>query len=464
MQWMKETLGRVWVLMWASIQGAWLFLLYCFVGYIMVGSLGSLQLRDALQDTTYDEVISVKKDFETKAEYISNRNRRGVDALYEEVNKIEDELFVLLDELMAEAEEKKIIKNIDDYESYDSISSFCAEDVTDDSLCKKYSDYTLLVEKADSKYFNIENESAKAESGREVLDALEEITKLRNKTPYTELFTTVQFMDDFGFADFLSQPRELLVLQLTMVMGTLGSLVTMTWLFIRRDINLGIRRTLFLPLVGSVSAFIIFVFFKAGQLTISSGSGTSSLSPFFLSFVGIISGLLSERAYARMESVGTKFFTVDDDHLRWGVRLREALEESGVSISDLARYLGVEEGTAKNLVDETAPATQSQQALIAASLRKEVRELFTDEAPRSIVNEEPVPIKAVVQVPDLVGLLRSDLDRIIDVHGLILGNITELPSDAIPCGQVIGQQPLANELVERGTIVSVTISTGEISE
>jgi beta-lactam-binding protein with PASTA domain len=45
-------------------------------------------------------------------------------------------------------------------------------------------------------------------------------------------------------------------------------------------------------------------------------------------------------------------------------------------------------------------------------------------------------------------------------HGLILGDITELPSDVVPSGNVIDQQPLASQIVDAGTIVSVTISSG----
>ena len=40
-----------------------------------------------------------------------------------------------------------------------------------------------------------------------------------------------------------------------------------------------------------------------------------------------------------------------------GVRLNEALESSDMNISDIATYLDVEEGTARNLVNETTAAT-----------------------------------------------------------------------------------------------------------
>jgi lambda repressor-like predicted transcriptional regulator len=242
-----------------------------------------------------------------------------------------------------------------------------------------------------------------------------------------------------------------------MVMGMLGSLVAMTWSYIRRETSMSARRTLFLPLVGSVSAFIIFVFLKAGQLTISSGSGTS-LSPFFLSFVGIISGLLSERAYARMESVGTKFFTVDDDNVRWAVRLRTELDESGVSIAELATYLGCEESTAKNIVDELSPANLTQQRLIAACLRIEVRELFTDAPPKGILNDQNAKGSLLLEVPDLLGVTSNEAKSMLARAGLTLGNVSEEFDTSAKQGAVIAQQPPAGQHTAKGSAVALVIA------
>jgi len=386
-----------------AAQGTWLFFLYLFIAYIMVGTLGSLQLRDGLdaieKGATYDDVILYKKAFDTKVHFIENRNRRSNEHLYAEVNQMELTLADMWQEITEEALTRGIIPNIEGEgdpeqiysEDLPMIEAHCGEKYGGEELCLKLQEYLELERKTIAKYSSIDQ--AITVDNMKHIDAVDEITELRNATKFSNLFSTVEFMDKHEFTEFLRQPREILVLQLTMVMGTLGSLVTMTWLFMRRESELGIRRSLFLPLVGSVSAVIIFVFFKAGQLTISSGGAETSLSPFFLSFVGIISGLLSERAYGRMESIGTRFFTVDDDHLRWGVRLKQALADSGLTIAQLAQYLDVEEATAKNLVNETIPATYSQQKIIAASLRLEVRQLFSDEPPadQRLKNENKSP-------------------------------------------------------------------------
>ena len=403
----KQLSQRTWQAVLSTAQGLWLFFLYVWVGYIMIGSLGSLQLRDALEAApeggTFDQVISSKSEFERKIEIIQKRNPRNDQSMYEEVDLLEVEIQRLWDDIFDRAIEAKIVSDQlieEEPENYyhsliNKVRESCSRSSSqptskqpvNSEICTVIQDYNFYVETADEMYIQINQQLSNFESEQEMKD-IEEIKRIREQTPFQDLFTTVEFMDELNALSFLQQPREILVLQLTMVMGTLGSLVTMTWLYIRRDTDLGIRRTLFLPLVGSVSAFIIFVFFKAGQLTISSGGGSSSLSPFFLSFVGIISGLLSERAYARMESVGTKFFTVEGDNLRWGVRLRQAIEETGITVTMLANYLGLEEGKINNIIDEVTPATQEQQTLIAACLRRESRELFTDEPPMGQFNNK----------------------------------------------------------------------------
>ncbi|GBL05002.1 hypothetical protein [Glaciecola sp. KUL10] len=403
----KQLSQRTWQAVLSTAQGLWLFFLYVWVGYIMIGSLGSLQLRDALEAApeggTFDQVISSKSEFERKIEIIQKRNPRNDQSMYEEVDLLEVEIQRLWDDIFDQAIKAKIISDQlieEEPENYyhsliNKVRESCSRSSSqptskqpvNSEICTVIQDYSFYVETADQMYIQINQQLSNFESEQEMKD-IEEIKRIREQTPFQDLFTTVEFMDELNALSFLQQPREILVLQLTMVMGTLGSLVTMTWLYIRRDTDLGIRRTLFLPLVGSVSAFIIFVFFKAGQLTISSGGGSSSLSPFFLSFVGIISGLLSERAYARMESVGTKFFTVEGDNLRWGVRLRQAIEETGITVTMIANYLGLEEGKINNIIDEVTPATQEQQTLIAACLRRESRELFTDEPPMGQFNNK----------------------------------------------------------------------------
>ena len=200
-----------------------------------------------------------------------------------------------------------------------------------------------------------------------------------------------RFFQRLHFTSFLTAPREILVMLLTIIMGVLGSVITMTWTFVRRDAGLSVRRFLLLPFVGGMSAFIVLIFLKAGQLTLTAGETTDELSPFVLSFVGIISGLLSERAYGRISEVGQNFFRVDARQDRWGIRLDEALAAAGVSVEEVARHLDLDDLDAAELVEGKAAADPVQQQLIAALVRSEPRVLFTDIPPAAVPRNQPAP-------------------------------------------------------------------------
>jgi hypothetical protein len=231
----------------------------------------------------------------------------------------------------------------------------------------------------------------------------------------------------------------------------LGSVVTMTWSFARQDNGLTIRRFIVLPLVGSMSALVVLVFLKAGQVTITSGPPTDALSPFFVSFVGIISGLVSERAYGWIAHIGGNFFSFDEGGARWGVRLKEAMAEAKVGTDDLASYIGVTPEGAASLVDQDTAATLEQQKLISVLLRKKAREIFTDLPPEGIV--------AALTVPALVGKDQAVVEAELARVGLKLGDSTTV-KDPAPAGQVVAQEPTAGAKCAAGSAVRVTVSSG----
>lgn len=219
--------------------------------------------------------------------------------------------------------------------------------------------------------------------------------QLRAAEPLAEFFDTYEFFRFVPlYREFLNEPREILVIQLTMAMGLLGTVVTMTWSYVRRDSGFTLRRFMILPAVGAMSAFIVLILTKAGQITLTAGTSVDALNPFFLSFLGIMSGLLSERAYARMSEIGTNFFSVQDDTPRWGLNLGPALADAGVTVPDLARYLHVAEDEAEAIVIGRSKATESQQRIVAAALRRSLREIFSDQPP-----DAPVAARAAASPP-----------------------------------------------------------------
>jgi beta-lactam-binding protein with PASTA domain len=119
---------------------------------------------------------------------------------------------------------------------------------------------------------------------------------------------------------------------------------------------------------------------------------------------------------------------------------QQRLAESGLSLGDV--------GEAPS---DSAPAgTVVEQDPQAATFVKR-------EAPVSITLSSG-PER--VAVPDLAGLSLTEAERALSEAGLKLGRRDETPSDTVPLGMVVEQNPAKGEEVERGTAVDVVVSTG----
>jgi serine/threonine-protein kinase len=63
-------------------------------------------------------------------------------------------------------------------------------------------------------------------------------------------------------------------------------------------------------------------------------------------------------------------------------------------------------------------------------------------------------------VPDLVGRSQADAEAALTDAGLELGTVAQEQSEAVPAGVVIRQDPPAGEQVDKGSAVSIVVSTG----
>jgi hypothetical protein len=105
-------------------------------------------------------------------------------------------------------------------------------------------------------------------------------------------------------------PHPILVMIVTLSMGALGSALFMLQLHLARQgdpsFMMSISWHLFRPLQGMATALAIFLLVKAGQISVShtSAVGDTDLNAFVLGFLGVISGLLSDRAMDRLTAAG----------------------------------------------------------------------------------------------------------------------------------------------------------------
>jgi len=145
-----------------------------------------------------------------------------------------------------------------------------------------------------------------------------ELTNLTNiNTGIDRIVQESQFYDSFFTRLALNNeiknawaiPATLLSIFLALSMGGLGSLITVTIEYLKIQKNnyndIMFSMYLFRPMLGTITALAVYIAIKSGQVTIS-GEYTEELSPFLLSFIGVISGLMSEQVYKRLINYGSK--------------------------------------------------------------------------------------------------------------------------------------------------------------
>lgn len=197
--------------------------------------------------------------------------------------------------------------------------------------------------------------------------------------PAEDLLGRIQFMAGLGFLPLLVMPADTLRLCLALTMGLLGSLIAMTWAFLSPGLKPPLRWYLLRPVVGALSAVVLFVFVQGGQLVITAQPSQASLDPFMLAMLSVIAGLLADRAYERMAQIGVKVLGLDDSaRQRWAVGLRQLPLERAQAV---AATSGLSAQRIGEIAAEEAPASPAEQEAIAAALERPPRELFTDIPP-----------------------------------------------------------------------------------
>lgn len=270
------------------------------------------------------------------------------------------------------------------------------------SVWKSYQESVTEVESTEGEYNTARINQEQAREEKEVIAkkiALQQQLRedlLRNaKTD--DIVNELNFMRAFEFDLFATMPSQHLTLILTLCMGALGSLIyiTQNYLF-EADRNRPFSWYFFRPFLGMVTAVAIFILAKAGQITISDVSFAEGLSenlnPYFISFLAIVSGLLSENAIHRIQSAGVLVFRTQekDDaerNERWAVGLKAAMTAQNKDARELVMFLDKPLEEIEEWVAETSPVPPDAQTVISGWLGIPARRLFTDLKPVSDVKD-----------------------------------------------------------------------------
>ena len=183
----------------------------------------------------------------------------------------------------------------------------------------------------DEKYAKEKTEDLKLDlelinSNLETLDAAQRLAKEFKDGRLTNIFAEIDHFETFfspissilkistfgliRVEKYWSFPQPILKINLVLSMGILGSLIFVTIEFIKEpkgELTKAFTMYFFRPFLGMIIALAMYVMVKSGQSTLFEDM-ESNFSPFFISFLGIISGMLAEQAYRRLSFTGKAFF------------------------------------------------------------------------------------------------------------------------------------------------------------
>jgi hypothetical protein len=204
----------------------------------------------------------------------------------------------------------RVLRKSVDLETREAVKTAKAEktkydDLDGDVKCV-FRGYTLLQYDRD---FYVRNDNDYTQQ----ISKVQELLKL-DQAQYSELtsgrqeFLAFKEMEHKWYTKLLvDTPYDLLVMLLVMLMGALGGIVR-----ILRDYGDPNRKDpssrdyFFIPLIGAVIAIGGYVLAKTGLLLLSSTKGETSLSPFMIGLVGMVSGLLAKEVVDRIAGYGSK--------------------------------------------------------------------------------------------------------------------------------------------------------------
>jgi len=179
---------------------------------------------------------------------------------------------------------------------------------------------------------------------------------------------------------------DLLTLFLVIFMGILGSALQITHAYFMKNQAQTLGRYFQRISVGALTALVIFIVAKAGVPVIAEPGrlgGEATINPYFVSFLAIISGLLSENAISNVQAQGARLFGLGGAGIDRWVRsdLTPELAAQNLSAATLAKHLGIDETVAEAKLKGLAEIRPDEQRTMALFLRRDPRDIFTDIPP-----------------------------------------------------------------------------------
>lgn len=185
---------------------------------------------------------------------------------------------------------------------------------------------------------------------------------------------------------FVTLPSEVLIMLVVISMGTMGSMISITQIFFAGE-DRPLTFYLFRPLLGAIVAIGVYVITKAGVIVASNlplqADGTAELNAFFVSFISLVAGLMSEAAIRTIRRAGTSFLRGDPvtERARYASRVEDTMSAKKRKAKELYPFFDVTNDVIDKWLAQTEPVPGDAQRIIAAWLGEPVRNLFSDIPP-----------------------------------------------------------------------------------
>jgi hypothetical protein len=301
--------------------GVWLATLYLFCITIVVFSLSACLFQGKLN------LLSKKTDIETSpfvehyCTSASIKNDSNLDPIIKvlclPITSPAKEKFFTSAEILGRY---NIWKNMND----EAEKAYMEEAKTTVDLKQIEINLSKESEESDNKKY-LESEKkfliGNLETSKNITSTLQEITfKHQTDGQLDDIFVQISHFEIFfepiakilgafiNVKNYWSFPEPILKINLVLSMGVLGSLIFVTIEFIKEPrelFNQSFNMYFFRPFLGMIIALAMYVMVKSGQSTFFDNV-EGDLSPFLISFLGIISGMLAEQAYQRIAATGTQ--------------------------------------------------------------------------------------------------------------------------------------------------------------
>lgn len=180
-------------------------------------------------------------------------------------------------------------------------------------------------------------------------------------------------------------PGDYIAIFLIVFCGMLGGFINILFLNRRVGKDPTLKYLFIDPVQGMVCGLIFYILLRSGVVAIADNNGLkdiTTISPFFLAFVGIAAGLMAGRVVETFQDQASSWLKgIRAGGDRWAIGLAAAMKERSVSAAQLAKMVGVREEKIEEWKNEREEVPTAFQATLAAALGTPQRVLFTSAPP-----------------------------------------------------------------------------------